>query len=69
MGRKKKKAQLRQLWIMRINIMTREFCSLKYSNFISKLRIVNIKLNRKMLAQLSIIDSITFLSLQKQFLK
>jgi large subunit ribosomal protein L20 len=68
-GRKKKKAKLRQLWIMRINIMTREFCSLKYSNFISNLRIANIKLNRKMLAQLSIIDSITFLGLQKQFLR
>jgi large subunit ribosomal protein L20 len=65
-GRKQKKTQFRQLWITRINAMTREFCSLKYSNFMSKLKIAKISLNRKMLAQLSILDTMTFLSLKEK---
>jgi len=46
--------------------MTREFCSLEYSNFMSKLKIAKISLNRKMLAQLSILDTMTFLSLKEK---
>lgn len=67
-GRKKKKTKLRQIWIMRINAMTRECFSLNYSEFMSKLKIAKIMLNRKMLAQLSNLDSLSFLLLKEKIL-
>ncbi|MEM1973890.1 MAG: 50S ribosomal protein L20 [Thermoplasmata archaeon] len=51
-GRKKKKRDFRRLWQIRLNAFLRER-GLKYSTFIKKLKDNNIKLNRKILAELS----------------
>ncbi|MEM7033311.1 MAG: 50S ribosomal protein L20 [Chloroflexota bacterium] len=56
-GRKNKKRQFRRLWICRINATTR-LHSINYSRFICLLKKSNIGLNRKMLAQMAIIDSL-----------
>lgn len=52
-GRKKKKRDFRRLWQVRINAFLRER-GLKYSTFMKKLKNNNIKLNRKILAELSV---------------
>lgn len=62
MSRKQKKRQFRQLWITRINSAARQNKT-KYSNFIYNLKQSKIILNRKMLAQLSIVDPIAFTKL------
>lgn len=51
-GRKKKKRDFRRLWQVRINAFLRAK-GLKYSTFMKKLKDNNIKLNRKILAELS----------------
>lgn len=61
-GRKQKKRKFRQLWITRINSATR-LNQTKYSSFIHNLKISKIVLNRKMLAQLSILDPTAFTKL------
>jgi large subunit ribosomal protein L20 len=58
-GRKNKKREFRRLWICRINAATR-MSSLTYSRFIHLLKISNIGLNRKMLAQIAVIDPYGF---------
>ncbi len=60
--RKQKKRKFRQLWIIRINASLRQK-GYKYSHFIKLLKDSNILLNRKMLANLSVVDSKTFNSL------
>ena len=50
--RKNKKRNMRSLWIQRINAGTREH-GLSYSEFIYKLKVKNIVLNRKTLADLA----------------
>jgi len=65
-GRKHKKIKFRQLWIIRINSIVRKFCLIKYSSFISQLRYMKILLNRKMLAQFAIFDTIILLNLIKK---
>jgi len=64
-GRKERKIKFRQLWITRINGMVREFYGITYSTFISRLKTTNIRLNRKMLAQLLILDTMTFIRLKQ----
>lgn len=59
-GRKQKKRRFRRLWITRINAAARQNFNISYSNFISRLKKNNVVLNRKMLAQLAIIDPSTF---------
>nr|YP_009397250.1 ribosomal protein L20 [Thuretia quercifolia]ARW66436.1 ribosomal protein L20 [Thuretia quercifolia] len=54
-GRKNKKRYYRRLWITRINAFVR-LHEINYSQFISYIKKFNIALNRKMLAQLAIID-------------
>ncbi len=54
-GRKRKKREFRSLWISRINAASR-IKGKTYSTFISNLKKSNISLNRKMLAQMSVID-------------
>ena len=61
-GRKQKKRLFRRLWIVRINAAVRQH-NLTYSKFISLLKKNNIALNRKMLAQLAILDELTFTKL------
>nr|YP_009541747.1 ribosomal protein L20 [Synarthrophyton chejuense]AYR05756.1 ribosomal protein L20 [Synarthrophyton chejuense] len=58
-GRKHKKRNYRRLWISRINACVRPY-GMKYSQFIYLLKKSNIGLNRKILSQLMILDSIAF---------
>lgn len=51
-GRKLKKREYRQLWIARINAAVRQE-GLTYSEFIHKLKLKNIDLDRKVLADLA----------------
>ena len=59
LGRKNKKRDYRRLWIMRINAAVRVH-KIKYNQFIYCLKKSNIALNRKMLAQLLIVDQKAF---------
>jgi large subunit ribosomal protein L20 len=52
-GRKDKKRDFRQLWIIRINAALRSM-GLKYSTFIKKLKDNKIELDRKILSQLAV---------------
>ena len=58
-GRKNKKRIFRQLWIIRINAAAKKY-SINYSKFIYKIKQSQILLNRKMLAQLAILDPKAF---------
>lgn len=53
--RKKRKRDFRRLWIVRVNAAARQQ-GLSYSQFMGKLKQSKIELNRKMLAQLAILD-------------
>ena len=61
-GRKQKKRIFRRIWISRINAASR-LNGITYSQLISKFKKSNIDLNRKMLAQIAILDASTFKSL------
>ena len=61
-GRKNKKRYYRSLWIMRINASVRKY-NISYSQFIYLLKKSNIALNRKILAQLSIVDNKAFIAI------
>lgn len=58
-GRKLKKREYRRLWIARINAAVREE-GLTYSEFINKLKIKNIDLDRKVLADLAMNEPESF---------
>jgi large subunit ribosomal protein L20 len=64
-GRKLKKRTFRKIWITRINAASR-INGLPYSQLISKFKKLNIDLNRKMLSQIAILDSLTFKILIQQ---
>jgi large subunit ribosomal protein L20 len=53
--RKKKKRDFRRLWIARINAAARMH-GMSYSKLMGNLKKANIELNRKMLAQLAVLD-------------
>ncbi|WP_068815924.1 50S ribosomal protein L20 [Phormidesmis priestleyi] len=53
--RRKRKRDFRRLWITRINAAARMH-GLSYSKLIGNLKKVDIEINRKMLAQLAILD-------------
>lgn len=53
--RRVRKRDFRRLWIVRINAATR-MNNLSYSKFIHGLKLANIKLDRKVLAELAISD-------------
>ncbi|BAZ06280.1 50S ribosomal protein L20 [Calothrix sp. NIES-3974] len=53
--RKKRKRDFRRLWITRINAAVR-LHGMSYSKFMGNLKKANINLNRKMLAQLAVLD-------------
>nr|YP_009684592.1 ribosomal protein L20 [Pseudopedinella elastica]QDR24678.1 ribosomal protein L20 [Pseudopedinella elastica] len=65
-GRKNKKRQFRKLWIVRLNAASRNIGDINYSKFIHKIKKSNIELNRKMLAQLAIVDPATFEKLTQE---
>jgi large subunit ribosomal protein L20 len=58
-GRKLKKREYRRLWIARINAAVREE-GLTYSEFINKLKVSNIDLDRKVLADLAMNEPESF---------
>nr|QXM17451.1 ribosomal protein L20 [Chaetoceros socialis] len=58
-GRKQKKRMFRRIWITRINAASR-VNGLSYSRVIHNFKKSNIELNRKMLAQLAVLDTSTF---------
>lgn len=61
-GRKERKRQFRQLWIVRINAAAR-ISGLSYSKFMHGLKLAGIDLNRKMLAEMAVSDPEGFASL------
>lgn len=61
-GRKQKKRQMRQLWIARINAAAR-INGLSYSKFMYGLKLANVDLNRKVLADMAINDAAGFATL------
>ena len=61
-GRKQKKRQFRQLWIARINAAAR-MNGLSYSKFMYGLKLANVDLNRKVLADMAINDAAGFTTL------
>ena len=59
---KQKKRQFRQLWIARINAAAR-MNGLSYSKFMYGLKLANIDLNRKVLAEMAVNDAEGFAKL------
>lgn len=57
--RKKRKRDFRRLWIARINAAVR-LHGMNYSQLIGNLKKANVNLNRKMLAQLAVLDPSSF---------
>ena len=62
--RRTKKRNMRKLWMTRINAGT-EAHNLSYSRFIAGLKKAKVNLNRKMLAEIAVMDSRTFSQLVK----
>lgn len=60
--RKQKKRDFRKLWIVRINAAAREY-GLSYSKFIHGLKMAEIEVDRKMLADLVVNDKESFRAL------
>ena len=61
-GRKERKRQMRQLWIARINAAAR-LNGLSYSKFMYGLKLAEVDLNRKMLAEMAVNDAEGFAKL------
>ncbi len=57
--RRARKREFRKLWIARINAAVRPY-GLNYSKFVRQLDKHHIKINRKILADLAIMDPVTF---------
>ncbi|MCX7928264.1 MAG: 50S ribosomal protein L20 [Patescibacteria group bacterium] len=58
-GRKKKKRDLKSLWIIRLNAAVREY-GFNYSQFIAKLKKAKIEIDRKILADIAVTDPESF---------
>ena len=61
-GRKERKRQFRQLWIARINAAAL-LNGLSYSQFMHGLKLANVDLNRKVLADMAVTDAAGFAKL------
>lgn len=61
-GRKERKRQFCQLWIARINAAAR-LNGLSYSQFMHGLKLANVDLNRKVLADMAVTDAAGFAKL------
>jgi len=57
--RKTRKRDFRRLWITRINAAAREN-GMSYSTFISGLKAANVDINRKILAEIAVVDATAF---------
>ncbi len=64
-ARRKKKADWRGLWIVRLNAACRE-AGISYSRFIEGLKAAGIELDRRVLSDLAIRDTVAFNALVKQ---
>ncbi len=58
-GRKQRKRQMRQLWVVRVNAAAR-LHGLTYGRFISGLKSAGVALDRKVLADIAVRDAATF---------
>jgi large subunit ribosomal protein L20 len=66
-GRKQKKRNFRRLWITRISAALSQLAEpIRYSLFVSKLKANNIKLDRKILAELAVEDPEAFAAVAKE---
>lgn len=63
--RKKRKGQFRRLWIQRISAAVRNE-GITYSRFIEGLKAANIDLDRKVLADLAVVDAAAFSAIVDQ---
>lgn len=63
--RKKRKGDFRKLWIARINAGVRPY-GLNYSRFMCGLKMANIDVNRKMLAEIAATDEAGFARIVQQ---
>ena len=61
-GRKERKRQFRQLWIARINAAAR-MNGISYSQFMHGLKLADVEMNRKMLAEMAVNDAEGFATL------
>ena len=61
-GRKERKRQFRRLWIARINAAAR-LIGLSYSKFMYGLKLADVEINRKMLAEMAVNDAEGFKAL------
>ncbi|MCR5791130.1 MAG: 50S ribosomal protein L20 [Lachnospiraceae bacterium] len=61
-GRKERKRQFRRLWIARINAAAR-LNGLSYSRFMYGLKLADVNINRKMLAEMAVNDAEGFTTL------
>ena len=66
--RKNKKRTFRALWIQRINAAVREY-GMNYSQFINKLNVAGIEINRKVLADLALNNPEAFKAIVAQVKK
>lgn len=57
--RRERKGDMRRLWICRINAAAR-LEGMSYSRFINGLKIAQVQVNRKMLAEMAVRDSVAF---------
>ncbi len=61
-GRKQKKRDFRQLWISRISAACKQN-GMNYSTFMHGLKLANVEINRKMLAEMAVNDKAVFTQL------
>ena len=64
-ARRKKKGNMRSLWIVRLNAACRN-AGISYSRFMEGLKAANIELDRKILSDIAIRDQVAFLGIVKQ---
>lgn len=60
--RRQTKRDMRSLWIMRVNAASREH-GVKYGEFMSGLAADNVRINRKMLAEIAVTEPNSFMAL------
>ncbi len=63
--RRNLKRNMRRLWIMRINAASRQY-GLSYSRFMNMLKLANVNVNRKMLADLAVNEPEAFAVIVEQ---
>lgn len=63
--RRQRKRQFRALWIARINAAARE-CGLSYSRLINGLKKAEIDIDRKVLADIAVMDKLAFANIAEQ---